>query len=130
MKISNYEKERIKELRQDIGLSRRFGSNTGEKEKELETLENELVLRRLQSLNDDFIKNYQWKSVHYSDLEKWDLVLYNDLVCKVEDIFAAYYNVGSDTYSYAGTFQSLFTQDVFELKFDFDYREQLKVLVE
>ncbi|TAE12180.1 MAG: hypothetical protein EAZ95_12740 [Bacteroidetes bacterium] len=128
MKISNYEKECVIKLRQDIGLSRRFGSNTSEKEKELETLENELVLRRLQSLNDDFIKNHQWQSVHTSELEKWDLVLYNDLVCKVEGVFATYYDAGSDTYNYAGTFKSLFTQDVFELKFD--YYDQIKALLE
>lgn len=128
MKISNYEKECVIKLRQDIGLSRRFGSNTSEKEKELETLENELVLRRFQSLNDDFIKNHQWQSVHTSELEKWDLVLYNDLVCKVEGVFATYYDAGSDTYNYAGTFKSLFTQDVFELKFD--YYDQIKALLE
>lgn len=126
MQISNYQKERVAELRASISSARRFGVNTDEREKVLENLENELITTRFQALNDAFIQTHKWHKIYASDLERWDLVLYEGQVCKVEGVFSTYYDAGSDTYSYTGTLRALFADTHF--KISFDYYKQIETL--
>lgn len=118
--------ERIKVLRGDINSKSNYGLDCSEERKEVAKIENYFITLRFSQLNDDFIKTHHWESKHVTTANKWDLIVYKNIVCRVKDIYRTIYNEVDDTYSYQALLIGLFIQA--EITYDFGYNDTIEVM--
>lgn len=126
MENEEYLFEQLKELNQEINSKRKFGVNSTEQRQKAEKIEKLLIDKNAKRFNDQFIASNTWKDKHTTDAEKWDLIIYQNVVCKILDMGTISFNEGMDTYNYRARVKGIFIDE--EFIFDFGYYETIKTL--
>lgn len=76
--------------------------------------------------NNKFINSQNWVDIHTSLINKWDFIIYQNIVCKVVEMGTISYNVGMDTFNYKAIVKGVFIVE--EFTFEFGYQETIKIL--
>lgn len=64
--------------------------------------------------------------MNISSVKEWDIVIYENMVCRITDLAKTSYNEGEDTFNYIATAVRIFTKE--ENNFEFGYYDQIEVL--
>lgn len=118
--------EELKELRQEIGIKRKFGVDSSEEKQKAEKIEKLLIDNNAKRVNNQFIASNTWLGKHIVEVDKWDLIIYQNVVCKLLEMGTTGFNPGEDTYNYRAKVKGIFLEE--EFTFDFGYYETIKVL--
>lgn len=65
-------------------------------------------------INDIFIKSNQWKEKHIVGVESWEILILNNMVCRMFDSHIIGYNHSLDVFEYECSFVAIFSGQKFE----------------
>lgn len=119
--------EKLSYLYSEINGKRNFGLDYRDEQKMVDEIESMLIKERFSQLNKTFISSNNWKSDHITGITKWDVVNYNQIVCKVKSVYRISYNEASDTYNYEATLIGIFIEGEYNIKFG--YYDVIDVLI-
>lgn len=119
-------KERLKELRQDIYSKKKFGVDFSAEKAEADEIEKHIIDSKAIQINNEFISLHNWVDIHTSLVNKWDFIIYQNIVCKVLEMGTISYDEGMDTFNYKAIVKGVFVEE--EFTFEFGYYETIKIL--
>ena len=126
MKTDSELVERHRELIAHIITQNKYALECEQEENEADAIKKELIKRSLNKLNHEFINTHNWVKMNISSVKEWDIVIYENMVCRITDLIKTSYNEGEDTYNYRAIAVRIFTKE--ENNFEFGYYDQIKVL--
>lgn len=111
--------QRYDDLIVKISNQKKFGLKCEEEQSEVQEIEATLMKRQFEKLNEGFIVSQNWKENYLTGAYPWDIIIYNNKICRAEELAAVSYNEGSDTFNYEAYIVELFSNEKYKVNFGF-----------
>lgn len=119
-------RENYKELLSKIAFAKKIGVYDKQMEENHNEIINSHIIKTMEVINDQFIASQQWQTMHIDEVLPWELIVYDNKVCRIVEIYKHNYNPGSDTFDYLTIIKGVFLS--FDKQISFGYFETILCL--